>query len=109
MNQIRAFLSRNGKLIAFVVGLLVAGALFRWEIREIDDAHTGKRLTTYHGIAFPWQACGPGTGHENRLINFHVRHWLLYGLVKIEATGQTIVISHSDFSAIAMEPPRRVK
>jgi hypothetical protein len=37
---------------------------------------------------FPWQPCGVRTGGSKR-INFHVTHWLAYGLVRVEATGQT--------------------
>lgn len=68
---------------------LLVGAFFRWEEKEITDAETGKLITQYHGITFPWQACGPGTRFGSKRINFHVQHWVFYGLVRLEATGQT--------------------
>lgn len=44
-------------------------------------------MVRYRGIVFPWQPCGVRTG-GNKPIYFRVRHWLAYGLVRIEATGQ---------------------
>jgi hypothetical protein len=40
-------------------------------------------------IALPWQACGPRTSLSTTRINFHVRQWLCYDLIRVEATGQT--------------------
>jgi len=68
--------------------LLAAGACFRWEVREVDDARIGQPITRYHGVVLPWQPCG--ASGNGSLINFHVRHWLCYGLIKVEATGQTM-------------------
>lgn len=83
------FLTSNKRMIAIVAIVLIVGAFFRWEVKEVDDPKTGKRITTYHGIVFPWEPCGPGNIHANGMINFHVRHWVFYGFVRIEATGQT--------------------
>lgn len=83
-----SFFSRYRRAILLCLALLVVGAFFRWEVREVNDAKTGQPLVRYRGIVFPWQACG-ATG-SGRQINFHVQHWLCYGLVKLEATGQTM-------------------
>jgi hypothetical protein len=83
-----SLLSRHKKAIASSLGLLVLGALFRWEVREVDDAQTGAPLTRYQGVVLPGQPCGVRTG-GGKPINFHVKHWLAYGLVRVEANGQT--------------------
>ena len=82
-------ISRHKKAITIVLSLLVIGALFRWETKEITEADTGKLITQREGIALPWQACGPRTPFGTTRINFHVRQWLCYGLIRVEATGQT--------------------
>ena len=88
IKQLTGFLSRHRKAIAVSLVLLTVGACLRWEVREVDDARTGKPITRYHGVVFPWQACGATGG--GTLINFHVCHWVCYGLIKLEATGQTM-------------------
>ena len=88
MKRLLGFLFCHKKGIIFSIALLALGACFRWEVREVNDARTGQPITRYHGVVFPWQPCGAGGG--GTLINFHVRHWLCYGLVKLEATGQTM-------------------
>jgi hypothetical protein len=88
IKQLTGFLSCHSKAIAVSLVLLTVGACLGWEVREVDDARTGKPITRYHGVVFPWQACGATGG--GTLINFHVRHWVCYGLVKVEATGQTM-------------------
>ncbi|HEY1171362.1 MAG TPA: hypothetical protein VGH19_08350 [Verrucomicrobiae bacterium] len=82
-------LSRRSKVIALTLTLLILGAFFRWETKKIVEADTGKLITQREGIAFPWQLCGPRTYHGTTRINFHVRQWLCYGLIRLEATGQT--------------------
>jgi hypothetical protein len=87
-NRLVGFVSCHKKGIALSGMLLIAGACLGWEIREVDDARTGKPITRSQGIIFPWQPCGAkGRGTQ---INFHVRQWLCYGLIKLEATGQTL-------------------
>ena len=88
MKQLLVFLSRHKKGLVLSFALLAVGACFRWEVRVVDDARTGKPITRYHGIVFPWQPCGASGGGTS--INFHVRHWLCYGLVSVEANGQTM-------------------
>jgi hypothetical protein len=88
MKRFLGFLSSHKLAIAVSVLLLIAGAFFRWEVREVNDARTGQAITRYRGIVFPWQPCG-ATGNGTP-INFRVRHWLCYGLVKLEATGTTM-------------------
>jgi len=88
MKQFFRFLSRHRKRVAIFLVLLVIGACFRWEVGEIDDAATGQRITSHHRVVFPWTPCG--AGGYGRLVNFHVRHWLCYGLVKVDARGQTM-------------------
>ena len=88
MRRVLGFLARHKRGVALSLVLLVVGACFRWEIAEIDDARTGLRIASYHGVVFPWQPCGASGG--GRLVNFHVRHWLCYGLIKVEAKGQTM-------------------
>lgn len=85
MKRFISFPSRNKKVIGLATALIVIGAFFRWEVREVDDGLTGKPITRYRGIVFPWQPCGASGG--GKPIRFHVRHWLFYGLVKVEATG----------------------
>jgi len=89
MKRLLRFLAhhKKGLILSFV--LLAAGASFRWEVAEIDDATTGQRITTHHHVVLPWTPCGATTG-GGRLINFRVRHWQYYGLVKMEAAGQTM-------------------
>jgi len=87
MKRFITFLSPNKKVIGAVITLIVAGAFFRWEVREVNDAQAGKPIACYRGVVFPWQTCGASGG--GKPVNFHVRHWLFYGLVKIEATGTT--------------------
>jgi hypothetical protein len=88
MKQFLGFLSRHKQGITASLLILFIGACFRWEVREVDNARTGQPITRYHGIVFPWQPCGAnGAG---TLINFHVRHWLCYGTIKVEAKGQTM-------------------
>lgn len=81
-------LSRHRKAIGVCLGLLAVGACLRWEVRDVNDARTGKPITHYRGVVPPWQPCGASGG--GTLINFHVRHWVCYGLIKVEATGQTM-------------------
>jgi hypothetical protein len=88
MKQLLGFLARHKKGLALSFALLAAGACCRWEVRVVDDARTGQPITRYRGIVFPWQPCGASGG--GTLINFHVRHWLCYGLVRVEAKGQTM-------------------
>jgi hypothetical protein len=83
-----SFLVRPRPAIAVSLALLVMGGFFRWEVRQVDDAATGVAVSRYRGLVFPWQPCGVRTGGSRR-INFHVTHWLAYGLVRVEATGQT--------------------
>jgi hypothetical protein len=78
---------KNAIILSFV--LLAVGASFRWEVAEIDDATTRQRITTQHRVVLPWTPCGATTG-GGRLVNFRVRHWQCYGLVRAEATGQTM-------------------
>jgi hypothetical protein len=94
MRRFLRFLPDHKKTVALVVSLLVAGSFFRWEDKQVTDARTGQPLAAYRGVAFPWQPCGPGNvqAPKRTTINFHVRHWVFYGLLKIEATGQTVVI-----------------
>ena len=94
MKRFRKLLSDHKKTIVLAVSLLVVGSFFRWEDKQVTNARTGKQVVAYRGIVFPWQPCGPGsvTAPKGTTIDFHVRHWLFYGLVKIEATGQTVVI-----------------
>jgi hypothetical protein len=86
MRRSLGLLTRHKKGIALALVLVAVGACFRWEVREVDDAGTGQAITRYHGIVLPWQPCGASGG--GRLINFRVRHWLCYGLIKVEANGQ---------------------
>ena len=79
MKRFFSFLTRHKKAIAMTVGLIAIGALFRWEVSEIDDGQTGQPITRYRGVVWPWQPCGVRTG-GSRLIKFHVRHWCYYGL-----------------------------
>jgi hypothetical protein len=88
MKRLLGFLARHKKGVALALALLAVGACFRWEVAEIDDARTGQRITSHHRVVVPWQACGASGG--GRLVNFHVRHWLCYGLIKVEAIGQTM-------------------
>lgn len=88
MKRFLEFLSCHKKGIAVSLVLLTVGACFRWEVREVDNARTGQAIARYHGVAFPWQACGASGGGTP--INFHVRQWLCYGLIKLEATGTTM-------------------
>ena len=88
LKRLSGFLSRHRKPIAVSLVLFAVGACLRWEVREVDDARTGKSITRYHGVVCPWQPCGATGG--GTLINFHVRHWVCYGLIKVEATGQTM-------------------
>ena len=88
MKRFFAFVARHRRGRVLAVALLAAGACFRWEVAEIDDAKSGQRIATHHRVVPPWHPCGASGG--GRLINFHVRHWLCYGLVQIEATGQTM-------------------
>lgn len=81
-------LRRRRKAALLVSGALAVGACFRWEVSEIADARTGQPIATHHRLVVPWQACG--AHGDGRLINFHVRHWLCYGLVKVEAIGQSM-------------------
>jgi hypothetical protein len=94
MKKIRRFLIDHKKAIALTVGLLVVGSFFRWEDKQVTNAQTGQQIASYSGIVFPWQPCGPGSVHASKgtTINFHVRHWVFYGFIKIEATGQTVVV-----------------
>ena len=88
MKQFLKFLVQHKKGITLSLVLLMVGACFRWEIAEIDDVGTGQWVASHHRVVFPWTPCGAsGSG---RLVNFHVRHWLCYGLIRIEATGQTM-------------------
>ncbi len=88
MKQSLAFLSRHRKGMILSLALFAVGACFRWEVAEVDDARTGQPIARHHRVVFPWQPCGASGG--GNLINFHVRHWLGYGLIKVEATGQTM-------------------
>ncbi|HEY5914445.1 MAG TPA: hypothetical protein VJA21_27970 [Verrucomicrobiae bacterium] len=88
MKRFVSLFSGHKKAILITIVFLGAGACFRWEAAEIDDASTGQRITSHHRPVFPWTPCGATGG--GRLINFHVRHWLCYGLVRVEATGQTM-------------------
>jgi hypothetical protein len=74
--------------ILITIALLTLDACFRWEVSEINDARTSKLISRYNGVVPPWQPCGATGG--GTLINFHVRHWLCYGLIKVEARGQTM-------------------
>ena len=88
MRRFLGFLAPHKKGITLALILLAVGACFRWEVREVDDARTGQPITSYHGVAVPWQPCG--ANGNGRLINFHVRQWVCYGLIKVEAKGQTL-------------------
>lgn len=90
MKRLLGFRARQSKAIAAVLLLLVIGGFFRWEVREVDDAATGAAFSRYRGVVFPWQPCGVRTGVSKR-INFRVTHWLAYGLIRVEATGQTYI------------------
>jgi hypothetical protein len=87
MKRITRFISRNKRAIGVAMLLVFVGALFRWEIREVDDGMTGKPITRYRGMVFPWQPCGASGGGKQ--VHFRVQHWLFYGLVKLEAVGTT--------------------
>ena len=91
MKRIRRFLIDCKKATALAVGLLIVGSFFRWEDKQLTNAQTGQQVASYRGIAFPWQPCGPGAvqSPKGTTINFRVRHWVFYGLIRIEATGQT--------------------
>ena len=82
------FLSCHRKAIAVCLVAITIGACFRWEVRAVDDARTGKPITRYRGVVLPWEPCGASGG--GTLINFQVRQWLCYGLIKVEAKGQTM-------------------
>lgn len=88
MKRIVHYVNRKKKVIGIIAGLIVLGAFFRWEVREVNDATTGKPIERYRGIVFPWRPCGVNC-YGDRLVSFHVRHWLVYGLAKIDAKGQT--------------------
>ncbi len=88
MNQLLAIVSRHKKRVVLWLVLVAVGACFRWEVAEIDDARTGQPIARHHRVVFPWQPCGATGG--GTLINFHVRHWLCYGLIRVEASGQTM-------------------
>jgi hypothetical protein len=88
LKRIAGFLHRRRKAVTLSVVLLAIGASFRWEVREVNDARTGKPISRYQGIVFPWEPCGASGG--GTLVDFHVRHWLCFGLVKVEARGQTM-------------------
>ena len=92
MRRVLGYLARHKRGVALSLLLLVVGACFRWEIAEIDDARTGECIASHHRAVFPWQPCLAALGRERsgRLINFHVRHRLCYGLIKVEAKGQTM-------------------
>ena len=94
MKRIRRFLIEHKRAVALAVGFLIVGSPFRWEDKQVTNARTGQQVASYRGVALPWQPCGPGSvkSPKGTTINFHVRHWVFYGLVKIEATGQTVVI-----------------
>ena len=87
MKTIIAYLSRHTKAIVITITVIIIGASFRWEVRDVDDAQTGKLITHYQGIAFPWQRCGASGGGQP--IKFHVHQWLCYGLVSVDAKGMT--------------------
>ena len=87
MKRLIAFLSAHRKRLAALLSILVIGAFFRWEIREIDDAGTGVPITRSRGVVFPWQPCG--ASGNGRAIKFHVTQWVCYGLIKVEASGTT--------------------
>ncbi len=88
MKRFLGFLSRHKKGISVSLVSLCIGACFRWEVREVDNAATGQPIARYHGLVFPWRPCG--ASGQGTLINFHVRHWVCYGAIKLEATGQTM-------------------
>ncbi len=88
MKRFVAFVGRNKKITYLVAVLVIAGAFVRWEVREVDDATTGNPIERYRGIVAPWRACGIDGGGD-RLVNFHVRHWLVYGLSTIDTRDQT--------------------
>jgi hypothetical protein len=92
MSRVLGYLAGHKRGVALSLVLLVVGACFRWEKAEIDDARTGERIASHHRAVFPWQPCLAALPRERsgRLINFHVRHWLCYGLIKVEAKGQTM-------------------
>ena len=95
MKRFYQFLMGHKKAIALAVGLLAVGSLLRWEDKQVTDARRGRQVATYRGIAFPWQPWDRGNIRQlpkGTTINFHVRHWLLYGLLKMEATGQTVIL-----------------
>ncbi len=87
MKRLAHFFARHKKAIVAAVALVIAGAFFRWEIREVNDAATGQAITRYTGLAWPWQTCG--ARGEGRAIKFHVHQWLAYGLISVEARGTT--------------------
>jgi hypothetical protein len=88
MKQMLEGLSRGKKAMIIALGLLAVGACVTWEVREVDNARTGQPITRSRGIVLPWQTCG--ASGRGTLVNFHVRQWMWYGLVKMEATGQTM-------------------
>jgi hypothetical protein len=90
MKQLSTFLSHHKKAVALTAALLVTGAFFRWEEKEVIETETGKLVSVREGIALPWQYCGPRMPSGTTRINFHVRQWMCYGLVRVEATGQTV-------------------
>lgn len=89
MKRFISVMSHHKRRILFVLGVAVVGAFFRWEVKEVVDAQTGRLVAQHRGIALPWQACGPGMAFGKTRINFHVRHWIAYGLIQVEARGQT--------------------
>ena len=88
MRRFLRFLGRHKRHMILAMVLLAVGACFRWEISKVDDARTGQRLPSHHRVVVSWHAFG--ANGDGRLISFHVRHWLWYGLVKVEARGQTM-------------------
>lgn len=88
-----AVASRRRKWVLIVPTLLIIGAFFRWEIKDVTDAETGKQLVNYTGPAFPWQPCGPGRVNHIGKVKFTVRHWVCYGFIRLKSTGETYVIN----------------
>jgi hypothetical protein len=88
MRRFLRFLARHKQGVILSLVLLAVGACFRWEIAEVDDASTGQHITSHHRVVLPWTPCGASGG--GRLVKFHVRHWLCYGLIRLEARGQTM-------------------
>ena len=91
MNRFLSLLWRRRKLIGGVLLLLMAGACVGWEERRVVDERTGQPISQHHGLIFAWKPCGVSGGETpgGSPVKFHVRQRIFYGLVQLEANGET--------------------